>query len=206
MYLITSRNQLKYNMRQTMKYISRVATITIIAVLSNFGLAVAGSTIGISELYAEEERPQEYCLALNMYFESRGSSIADMAGVSDVVLNRVKDSRYPNTICEVVKQAKMKESWKTAKDQDLDDQQRIYVPVRNKCQFSWFCDGKADMPLNQDLWHLVQNMAYLMIWEKRYVGITEGSTHYHAEYVNPRWASGLHLTGRIGKHIFYRWE
>ena len=206
MYLITSRNQLKYNMRQTMKYISRVATITIIAVLSNFGLAVAGSTIGISELYAEEERPQEYCLALNMYFESRGSSIADMAGVSDVVLNRVKDSRYPNTICEVVKQAKMKESWKTAKDQDLDDQQRIYVPVRNKCQFSWFCDGKADIPLNQDLWHLVQNMAYLMIWEKRYVGITEGSTHYHAEYVNPRWASGLHLTGRIGKHIFYRWE
>ena len=193
-------------MRQTMKYISRVVTITIIAVLSNFGLAVAGSTIGISELYAEEERPQEYCLALNMYFESRGSSIADMAGVSDVVLNRVKDSRYPNTICEVVKQAKMKESWKTAKDQDLDDQQRVYVPVRNKCQFSWYCDGKADVPLNQDLWHLVQNMAYLMIWEKRYVGITEGSTHYHAEYVNPRWASGLHLTGRIGKHIFYRWE
>ena len=193
-------------MRQTMKYISRVATITIIALLSNFGLAVAGSTIGISELYAEEERPQEYCLALNMYFESRGSSVADMAAVSDVVLNRVKDARYPNTICEVVKQAKMKESWKTAKDQDLDDQQRVYVPVKNKCQFSWYCDGKADVPLNQDLWHLVQNMAYLIIWEKKYVGLTEGSTHYHAEYVNPRWASGLHLTGRVGKHIFYRWE
>ena len=193
-------------MRQTMKYISRVATITIIALLSNFGLAVAGSTIGISELYAEEERPQEYCLALNMYFESRGSSVADMAAVSDVVLNRVKDARYPNTICDVVKQAKMKESWKTAKDQDLDDQQRIYIPIRNKCQFSWYCDGKADVPLNQDLWHLSQNMAYLIIWEKKYVGLTEGSTHYHAEYVNPRWASGLHLTGRVGKHIFYRWE
>ena len=189
-----------------MKYISRVATITIIALLSNFGLAVAGSTIGINELYAEEDRPQEYCLALNMYFESRGSSVADMAAVSDVVLNRVKDARYPNTICEVVKQAKMKESWKTAKDQDLDDQQRVYVPIRNKCQFSWYCDGKADVPLNQDLWHLVQNMAYLIIWEKKYVGLTEGSTHYHAEYVNPRWASGLHLTGRVGKHIFYRWE
>ena len=193
-------------MRRTMKYISRVATITIIAVLSNFGLAVAGSTVGISELYAEEDRPQEYCLALNMYFESRGSSVADMAAVSDVVLNRVKDARYPNTICKVVKQAKMKESWKTAKDQDLDDQQRVYVPVKNKCQFSWYCDGKADVPLNQDLWHLVQNMAYLIIWEKKYVGLTEGSTHYHAEYVNPRWASGLHLTGRVGKHIFYRWE
>ena len=72
-----------------MKYISRVMALTLLAILSNLGLAVAGSHIGINELYAEEERPQEYCLALNMYFESRGSSVADMAGVSDVVLNRV---------------------------------------------------------------------------------------------------------------------
>jgi len=87
-----------------MKYISRLMAITFLAFLSNLGLALAGSTIGISELYAEEDRPQEYCLALNMYFESRGSSVADMAGVSDVVLNRVKDARYPNTICEVIRQ------------------------------------------------------------------------------------------------------
>ncbi len=193
-------------MRNIMKHISRVATITMIAVLSNFGLAVAGSTIGINELYAEEDRPQEYCLALNMYFESRGSSVADMAGVSDVVLNRVKDSRYPDTICEVIRQGPVRESWKTKKDPDLPESERVYNPIRHKCQFSWYCDGKHDLPQNQDLWHLVQNMAYLMIWEKKYVGITEGSTHYHAEYVNPRWASGLHLTGRIGKHIFYRWE
>ena len=71
-------------MRQIMKYISRVMALTLLAILSNFGLAVAGSHLGISELYAEEERPQEYCLALNMYFESRGSSVADMAGVSAV--------------------------------------------------------------------------------------------------------------------------
>ena len=193
-------------MRQTMKYISRVMALTLIAILSNFGLAVAGSHLGISELYAEEERPQEYCLALNMYFESRGSSVADMAGVSDVVLNRVKDARYPNTICEVIRQGPVRESWKTKQDADLPESERIYNPVRHKCQFSWYCDGKQDIPRNQDLWHLVQNMAYLMIWEKKYVGITEGSTHYHAEYVNPRWANGLHLTGRIGKHIFYRWE
>lgn len=201
-----SVKQLKYYTRYPMKIIKRSISIAIVAFFSFFGVALAEMTLGFNELYAEEERPQEYCLALNMYFEARGSSVADMAGVSDVVLNRVKDTRYPNTICEVVKQAKLKESWKTAKDQDLDDQLRVYHPVRNMCQFSWYCDGKADIPLNKDLWHLAQNMAYLMIWEKRYVGITEGSTHYHADYVNPRWASGLHLTGRIGAHIFYRWE
>jgi spore germination cell wall hydrolase CwlJ-like protein len=189
-----------------MKQIRDGLTLAVISIFTYMGTGLAETVSGINELYAEEERPQEYCLALNMYFESRGSSVADMAGVSDVVLNRVKDARYPNTICEVIKQGPVRESWKTKKDPDLLDHERVYNPVRNKCQFSWYCDGKADIPLNQDLWHLVQNMAYLMIWEKKYVGITEGSTHYHAEYVNPRWANGLHLTGRIGKHIFYRWE
>ena len=154
-----------------MYYISRVMAITFLAFLSNLGLAIAGSHIGISELYAEEDRPQEYCLALNMYFESRGSSVADMAGVSDVVLNRVKDARYPNTICEVIRQGPVRESWKTKQDADLPESERIYNPVRHKCQFSWYCDGKQDIPRNQDLWHLVQNMAYLMIWEKKYLSL-----------------------------------
>ena len=133
------------------------------------------------------------CLALNVYHEAKNQSLIGQIAVAQVVMNRVRDERYPDTVCEVVEQGPTY-SWKPD------------YPVKNRCQFSWYCDGKADIPLNQDLWHLVQNMAYLMIWEKRYVGITEGSTHYHAEYVNPRWASGLHLTGRIGKHIFYRWE
>jgi len=37
-----------------------------------------------------------------------------------------------------------------------------------------------------------------------YRGITEGSTHYHADYINPHWADSLHLIGRVGSHIFYR--
>jgi spore germination cell wall hydrolase CwlJ-like protein len=150
--------------------------------------------------------PEAICMALNIYYESRSDNLAGQYAVADVVLNRMQDNRYPNTVCEVIKQGPVKESWKTKKDPDLPLSERVYNPIRHKCQFSWYCDGKHDLPQNQDLWHLVQNMAYLMIWEKKYVGITEGSTHYHAEYVNPRWASGLHLTGRIGKHIFYRWE
>ena len=39
-----------------------------------------------------------------------------------------------------------------------------------------------------------------------YRGLTEGATHYHADYVEPRWAKSLQLVGRIGAHIFYRWE
>ena len=144
-----------------------------------------------TNLYTEEDYPQAYCMALNIYYEARGSNLADRAATADVVWNRVKDTRYPNTICEVVKQGK----------KNADGSMR-----RNACQFSWYCDGKHDRPQNEDLWIDAQMLAWQVVHEDKYRGITEGATHYHATYVKPRWASTLQLVGRIGAHIFYRWE
>lgn len=135
--------------------------------------------------------PQVQCMALNIYYEARGSSLADRAGVADVVLNRVQDTRYPDTICEVVKQGL----------KDANGNMR-----RNKCQFSWYCDGKADNPQDEDRWADAQMIAWNIVQDSKYRGLTEGATHYHATYVDPRWASTLQLVGRIGAHIFYRWE
>ena len=144
-----------------------------------------------TNLYTEEDYPQAYCMALNIYYEARGSNLADRAATADVVWNRVKDTRYPNTICEVVKQGK----------KNADGSM-----VRNACQFSWYCDGKHDRPQDEDLWIDAQMLAWQVVHENKYRGITEGATHYHATYVKPRWASTLQLVGRIGAHIFYRWE
>jgi spore germination cell wall hydrolase CwlJ-like protein len=130
-------------------------------------------------------------MALNVYYEARGSNLADKAAVADVVLNRVNDTRYPDTVCDVVKQGL----------QDANGNM-----LRNKCQFSWYCDGKHDRPQDEDRWVEAQSIAWNMVEENKYRGITEGSTHYHATYVNPRWAKTLQLVGRIGAHIFYRWE
>lgn len=135
--------------------------------------------------------PEVNCMALNVYYEARGSNLADKVAVADVVLNRVKDTRYPNTICEVVKQGKQYPSGQM---------------VRNKCQFSWYCDGKHDRPQDEDRWAEAQSIAWNMVEEGKFRGITEGATHYHATYVNPRWAKTLQLVGRIGAHIFYRWK
>lgn len=143
------------------------------------------------ELYSKDQYPQLYCLAQNVYYEARGSNLADQAAVADVVWNRVKDTRYPNTICDVVKQG----------EKDANGNMK-----RNRCQFSWYCDGKNDRPQNIDLWVKAQLLAYQMVYNEKYRGITEGATHYHATYVNPRWAKDLQLVGKIGAHIFYRWE
>jgi len=152
---------------------------------------------GVQELYTAETHPQEYCLALNIYHEARGSSLADQAAVADVVLNRVRDRRYPGTVCDVVYQARTRPSWKD---------ETVMIPIRNQCQFSWYCDGRDDTPKDQDAWINAQQIAYFMILDNKYRGITQGATHYHATYVEPKWARGFNLIGRIGEHIFYRWE
>ena len=148
------------------------------------------------------------CLALNVYYEARSDNLAGMYAVSDVVLNRVRDDRYPNTICEVVYQGPTKESWKTKQDPDLPDEERKYNPVRNMCQFSWYCDGKDDIPDDETGWATAQYVAGSILYANKHRGITEGSTHYHATYVKPRWAHdrGMNHVGRIGTHIFYRWD
>ena len=160
-------------------------------------MAVLSTTANAKDLFSQEKHPEAYCLALNIYYESRGSNLADQAAVADVVLNRVEDTRYPNTICEVVYQGKQRPSWK--------DPNKM-VMVRNMCQFSWYCDGKKDEPAEGDAWANAQQVAYLMLYLNQYRGIAEGATHYHAHYVDPNWAKDFQLVGSIGSHIFYRWR
>ena len=154
-------------------------------------VSVTSANAAKAQIFTADDYPQHWCLAQNIYYESRGSNLADMAAVSDVVLNRVKDTRYPNTICGVVQQGK----------KNADGRMK-----RNACQFSWYCDGKSDWPKQGDAWFKAQMIAYQIIEDGKFRGITEGATHYHADYVKPRWASSLQLIGRIGEHIFYRWE
>ena len=136
-----------------------------------------------------------YCMALNIYHESRSENLAGKFAVADVVMNRVNDRRYPNNICTVIYEAEMKPSWRDPE---------VLVPARNRCQFSWYCDGKSDEPTETDAWNESILVAHQTIYEGRMLGLTEGATHYHTTYVEPYWASSLDLVGHIGSHIFYR--
>ena len=151
---------------------------------------------------------QAMCMALNIYYESRSDNLAGQYAVADVVLNRMHDDRYPNTVCEVTQQGPTKESWKTKQDPELPDEERVFNPIRHKCQFSWYCDGKSDDPKDETGWVQAQYVAGAILYSDKYRGITEGATHYHATYVKPRWANdrGMNHIGRIGAHIFYRWD
>lgn len=152
------------------------------------------------------------CLVENMYHEARSDGYAGMYAVTMVVFNRVHDPRYPNTICEVVYQGPVRESWKTKQFPDLDDSERVYYPKRHRCQFSWYCDGKSDKMYDTDAFFQATEIAALVLDGATgafpLADITEGSTHYHTVHVEPTWRHdrGMAFISRIGTHLFYKWE
>tara|TARA_B100000886_G_C20171330_1_gene386193 strand:- start:47 stop:556 length:510 start_codon:yes stop_codon:yes gene_type:complete len=138
------------------------------------------------------------CLAKNMYYEARNQGLAGQLAVSLVVMNRVKDSRYPNTICGVVEQGPTRESWK---------KNGVFYPIRNRCQFSWYCDGKSDEPKEPTTYERLLDLSLDLVYDDlQVVDFTEGATHYHADYVFPAWRKSKTKTVEIADHIFYRWE
>ena len=132
------------------------------------------------------------CLALNVYHEAKNQSFMGQVAVAQVVMNRVKDARYPNTVCDVVKQA---ETYKY----------KPTIPIKNKCQFSWYCDGKSDKPEEPKAWRDAMHVAN-GVYNGHIGDFVEGATHYHAYYVNPSWAKVKQYVLRIDDHIFYKWE
>ena len=133
------------------------------------------------------------CMAFNIYHEANNQSMLGQSAVGQVVMNRVEDSRFPDTVCEVVKQAV------TYKGTDK--------PVLHKCQFSWYCDGKKDEPnYDSKSWSKALKYAVVVLGGDITLDFTDGATHYHATYVRPAWAKTKTRTTRIDRHIFYRWE
>lgn len=123
------------------------------------------------------------CLALNVYFEARSESIEGQYAVGHVVMNRVAHSGFPNSICGVVKQGGEE--------------------PRNRCQFSWWCDGRSDKPANHKVWLKSLSRAY-DIYLGQVNDPTQGALWYHADYVSPRWSKYLTMVTKIGQHLFYQ--
>ena len=52
------------------------------------------------------------CLALNIYHEARGETYQGKVAVANVTLNRVAHSKYPDSVCGVVRQGRHYVNWK----------------------------------------------------------------------------------------------
>ena len=151
-------------------------------------IATSGQTDGKVLSYTSTD--DTMCLAKNIYFEARSESTAGRIAVAWTVINRVRHKRFPNSVCEVVEQGLKYENG---------------FPKRNKCQFSWYCDGQPDIIRNVNEWRDAYRLAsYVSTGRDHLVDITDGSLWYHADYVQSKFHSKLSYTTTIGTHIFYR--
>lgn len=115
------------------------------------------------------------CLSLNVYWEARNQDIAGQLAVAQVTMNRVKDERWPNTVCEVVYDHK---------------------------QFSWYWDGKSDIPKEEKAWESAMMVASAAMDGTGHSDLQD-VTHYHAIYSKPYWKDYMTKVAQIGDHVFY---
>ena len=124
------------------------------------------------------------CLTKNLYWESRNQTANAMYAVAEVVMSRVADQRWPDTVCGVIKQKR-----------------------RGICQFSWYCDGVSDEPLlhiprEREAWQLAEIVAKVVI-EYGPSDLTKGALWYHSNKVRPKWSYAYLPIRVIEDHIFY---
>ena len=127
----------------------------------------------------QHDKQQIRCMADNTYFEAGHESTEGKIAVNNVVLNRVKDKRFPKTPCAVINQK-----------------------ARGVCQFSWKCQrGKriANMTAYRKATAIAED-----VYLGNYTDVTKGAKFYHADYVSPSWGRVFDRTTKIGAHIFYR--
>jgi N-acetylmuramoyl-L-alanine amidase len=122
------------------------------------------------------------CLALTIYHEARNQDLQGQIAVAQVVLERVYDSRFPDTVCGVVTDG---------------------GEVRNRCAFSFYCDGQSDKPQDERAYTVARWVASGVL-SGAVSDVTGYATHYHAYYVRPDWALKMRPTAVIGDHLFYR--
>ena len=168
-------------------------------------LASTDNTPSLGKRDFTPTRADVICMAENIYHEARGQSNVGKIAVGLVVINRVHDRRWPATICEVVFQGPVRESWKTKQQKDLDISLREYYPIKHRCQFSWYCDGRSDyIDKTSYQWVLSLQIAEKLLNNNKYQGLLEGATHYHADSVSPNWRLGMVFITKIDNHLFYR--
>jgi Cell Wall Hydrolase len=124
------------------------------------------------------------CLTQAVYYEAASESLEGQRAVAQVVLNRVRDPRYPSSVCGVVYQGSER---------------------RTGCQFTFTCDGALARKPDPFLFARARMVAVQALSGRveTSVGL---ATHYHTKEVVPIWRTDLVKLRTIGAHIFYGWQ
>ncbi|MFN4113554.1 MAG: cell wall hydrolase [Sphingomonadaceae bacterium] len=121
--------------------------------------------------------PELDCLAGAIYFEARGEPLLGQLAVAEVIINRSRSNRFPDTYCAV---------------------------VRQPGQFSFVRKGAIPQARRSTrAWQnavAVARIAHSGGWQSH----AEDALYFHANYVRPSWSRSKQALATIDSHIFYR--
>lgn len=124
------------------------------------------------------------CLTEALYFEARGETLSGQYAVAEVILNRRDSKKFPNSVCAVIGQG-------------------ASSGKKYACQFSYKCDGRAEVFAEGKAYNQVGKVARQMLNGKKRT-LTHGATFYHTGAVRPSWSRKFKRTAKVGQHYFYR--
>lgn len=169
-------------MEQEMRALRSISGDRMASYLSRPESEISYSSEWLAQQKSAEGGPEWRCLAEALYFEARGESVKGQFAVAEVILNRVDDPAYPDTVCGVIHQG---------------------TGRKYQCQFTYTCDGHDEVIAERAAFQTVGKVARLMV-DGAPRSLTSGATHYHTRAVSPRWARQFSRTASIGVHHFYR--
>jgi len=180
---IVTPDPLSMDVRQV-RPLSRESAAAINARVPAEGRVPAASPFAAAFAAAEERSRALHCLTQAIYYEAANEPDGGQLAVAQVVLNRVRHPSFPDSICGVVYQGSTR---------------------RTGCQFTFTCDGSLGRRPSTSGWARARRAAESALAGAVFAPVGT-STHYHANYVVPYWASSLVKTAAVGAHIFYRWR
>lgn len=150
-------------------------------------LTEPGASVGLSRSWVDAQPTANggehwRCLSEALYFEARGEKVKGQFAVAEVIMNRVKSTRFPDSVCGVIKQG---------------------TGRKYQCQFTYTCDGNPENIREKRAFERVAKIARTVL-DGQAPELTNGATHYHTTAVRPKWSRVYTKTVAIGVHIFYR--
>ena len=173
---------------ERMKALSKAPAVVVPASSTNSAASNAGASDAVFSRSWLASQPRatgssEFkCLAEALYFEARGETVKGQFAVAEVIRNRVKSSRFPNSFCAVINEGTGK---------------------KHRCQFSYTCDGRPETISEPAAYARVAKVARATL-DGKAPDITHGATFYHTTAVRPSWSRKFTNTARYGVHLFYR--
>ena len=170
------------------KNMRALLAVIFLVLLSITSLSHASSSLPtLRELSESSTAPKDsskadlYWMAMNIYYEAGGEPLIGKIAVGAVTLNRLKDSRFPKNIRDVVTEPQ---------------------------QFSWYNSKIANTPpTDNKKWKECYEVAKMLLTKtvgSDIIKLLEGATHFHAIDVKPAWINKVHRIAQIEGHIFYR--